>query len=91
MAGRPSKRQNETPTIRYTVTRTCTDFSGRYWEAGQVAEVPIGTKVPRWFKVLEETSGDDISPTPADDGAKTLSELALKDKSIVAPGTTKLD
>lgn len=39
--------------MRYVCTRTCTDFSGRYWEAGAVADFAEGERVPTWFSPLE--------------------------------------
>lgn len=35
--------------MKYVCTRTCTDFSQRFWETGAVVEFTEGERVPEWF------------------------------------------
>jgi len=35
--------------MKYVCTRTCTDFSQRFWETGAVVEFSEGERVPSWF------------------------------------------
>jgi len=39
--------------VRYVCTRTCTDFSGRFWETGSIVEFTDGERVPKWFSLFD--------------------------------------
>lgn len=47
--------------MRYVCTRTCTDFSGRFWETGSIVEFTDGERVPKWFSPF------DPQPLPVSD------------------------
>ncbi len=72
--------------VRYRVSVACTDFTGRYREPGEIVEVPVGVKVPKWFQPLGEDEPREGSPQGSDE-PQTLSEVTARlARELAIPG-----